>query len=468
MRQVSVGSTQGMYPEPDGGGVYSYSYGAGRGGAWAAPGRGRGKGIGKGARGKGVDIDACGTTVASCDTEKLACFEPCAEDDRPPQRMTLVGDGRGDYIQETNYKFVGAGAGQFIGDIGETAPRKKINTSNCLVAAGGFCCAVVFMALVFVCLPSTSIAPPGQEQIPGGTMLSYNCQEDYASWQEKWPEGKKTWCCQHSGMACEMADAAATVHTMDQEFASSESTSAPSSFGQDADFTPKPAFPSTAAQTTTAAATSSQAGQAAAAQPPAAGVSQQPPMGDPSQQPGLLPVQSAAAPAAAAPAAAEVPPPSLRFPPPTPQAAAVATSPPEVDPPLHYACKIDADNGPDEWSQEQKVWCCQHTGKGCSPTMALSFNCSAALQSWRKEWSEAKKAWCCQNKHLGCPVPEAKALTDQPASAAPAAAAIATVVNPLQPASQPFAGFQAEALAEHPAAPLPVASVRKLRAALPP
>lgn len=188
-------SCQGMAPQ--GGGVYSYSMPANAGGAWTR------KGLGKGT-GDRLNVTACSQDVASCDASDARCFEPCTEE-KEMQGMSFVGDGHGDYIQETNYRFVGKGAGQYVGE----GKRKILNLGSCTLACGGLCCAALAMVLIM------QLPLPGGSDQPGDSSDSkldplnddattYNCQQGYASWQAEWPAGKKSWCCIHQGMACEI------------------------------------------------------------------------------------------------------------------------------------------------------------------------------------------------------------------------------------------------------------------------
>lgn len=180
----------------------SYRAGEGRTAAsgWGMPGRGRGKGIGRGGRGAGgVDFTACGHDVVSCDPNDdsaARCLERCANEEDSALPMSFVGDGKGDYIQEIVYRFVGAGDGAFV----DETPRKRIDTSYCAVAAAGVGCAVVLVAAILVCLPPIPMEPAGQIW---PSDISYNCQLDYAMWEQNWPTGKKSWCCMHTGLACE-------------------------------------------------------------------------------------------------------------------------------------------------------------------------------------------------------------------------------------------------------------------------
>merc|ERR1712194_166730 len=136
------------------------------------------------------------------DAASGGCTDACGDGIDPS--MHFVGDGRGDYIQETSYKFVGNGAGQF--DMGLRG-RRRVIFSYCAVACAGFCCAVIFMALLFLCLPDGLNTLRGEVGDGGDQEPSrkYNCFKDYVRWQEAWPKEKKVWCCANMKVACDSA-----------------------------------------------------------------------------------------------------------------------------------------------------------------------------------------------------------------------------------------------------------------------
>jgi len=67
-----------------------------------------------------------------------------------------------------------------------------------------------------------------------------------------------------------------------------------------------------------------------------------------------------------------------------------------------FDCKANVSNWRDVWSLRKKVWCCQHAGKGCLTTSSPSFDCSEDSSNWYAVWSVPKKVWCCQHENLGC------------------------------------------------------------------
>mmetsp|Transcript_2644 Transcript_2644/g.7628 ORF Transcript_2644/g.7628 Transcript_2644/m.7628 type:complete len:643 (-) Transcript_2644:70-1998(-) len=88
---------------------------------------------------------------------------------------------------------------------------------------------------------------------------------------------------------------------------------------------------------------------------------------------------------------------------------------PVVDGPSLYHCSVGA---PSLWTEAQKAWCCAHKQLGCeaidgatsgsiSPPLAKPtgegaiFLCEAN-PDWENSWSFEKKDWCCTNMNVGC------------------------------------------------------------------
>merc|ERR1719331_1874103 len=101
-----MGGAGGMYGGGGGG------YGAGAGGVY---GGGAGGGF-AGARGGGGNACACGVAPGE---ECTACGVGCGGGGPGSGAMSYVGSGQGEYIQETTYKYIGAG-----GDFDVVRPRR--------------------------------------------------------------------------------------------------------------------------------------------------------------------------------------------------------------------------------------------------------------------------------------------------------------------------------------------------------
>merc|ERR1719254_76391 len=92
---------------------------------------GAGVGIGGGM------VGGSGGSMAAC-----ACEVPAG-----PAVMTFVGGGSGDFIQETNYKYVGFGAGEFA------AVTPKRTNYMCFVI-GGVVLVVAIVVAVLLLMPT--------------------------------------------------------------------------------------------------------------------------------------------------------------------------------------------------------------------------------------------------------------------------------------------------------------------------
>merc|ERR1719229_1754715 len=106
-----------------------------------------------------------------------------------PAMMSYVGGGCGDYTQETTYKYVGLGAGEF----GMVAP-KTINYT-CIFIGGGLAVLVLVLVLVLLLIPG-----PTTTTTPLTTALPYNCNT--FDNPDMWSLAKKTYCCANGGKGC--------------------------------------------------------------------------------------------------------------------------------------------------------------------------------------------------------------------------------------------------------------------------
>lgn len=127
--------------------------GQSRSGAWGASGTGQG----------GSSFTG-GTSLAGC----------C--NDESPDMMSFVGAGRGEFIQETSYKYVGSGAGEY-----HVVKRDY----TCAVGVG-FCCAgVILLLLLAHSLPL---------EAAGGQTPLVDCNALVAE-QASWTKEQQAQCC---------------------------------------------------------------------------------------------------------------------------------------------------------------------------------------------------------------------------------------------------------------------------------
>eukprot|EP00443_Scrippsiella_acuminata_P072798 CAMPEP_0115515080 /NCGR_PEP_ID=MMETSP0271-20121206/76019_1 /TAXON_ID=71861 /ORGANISM="Scrippsiella trochoidea, Strain CCMP3099" /LENGTH=209 /DNA_ID=CAMNT_0002945615 /DNA_START=1 /DNA_END=625 /DNA_ORIENTATION=- len=161
---------------------------------------------GGGAMGGAAGGSFGGAGVAGGGCSMAACG---IEEEEGPTVMAYVGGGCGDYVQETTYKFVGCGAGEF-----ELMSQKKANYT-CLYCGG----CVGLVGLILVLLLIFAPGPVSSTTTPLTTMLPYDCAAGLPNWKAGWSIAKKVWCCQNAGKGCEPpphaapdATAAATAH----------------------------------------------------------------------------------------------------------------------------------------------------------------------------------------------------------------------------------------------------------------
>merc|ERR1740121_3250191 len=126
----------------------------------------------------GGGAGSCSAGMAACGCE-TAAGAPV---------LSYVGSGCGDYIQETTYRYVGCGAGEF-----EVVTPKK--TNYCFFIAGGVGVLVLVVIVVLLLLPqpTTTTTTPG---------LPYDCDAGLANAQRGWSISKKSWCCTHARKGC--------------------------------------------------------------------------------------------------------------------------------------------------------------------------------------------------------------------------------------------------------------------------
>lgn len=156
---------------------------------------------------------------------------PCGQCNGGDGYMSYVGDGGGDWIEETTYKYVGNGLGDF--DVGEGPRHEHGHRRNwcCIVGVGLSLVAaavVVMLALMGPDVATTTMSPEGAPAADGrGVTLAagaeaavettasstsvqpeddndvqYDCQAGFAIWQTIWSADKKDWCCKAVGRGC--------------------------------------------------------------------------------------------------------------------------------------------------------------------------------------------------------------------------------------------------------------------------
>merc|ERR1719379_1667785 len=166
-----------------GGGRVGGMYGGGAGG-FGAGGAGAG-GMYGGAAGGGYGAarsgSACACGVAPGE-ECTACGVGCGGGGPGSGAMSYVGTGQGEYIQETTYKYIGAG-----GDFDTVRPRRDF---TCLITTG--CLLGLLLLIPLLCWLLTGVA----------STLPYDCDAGFSMWETAWSEAQQDFCCSTMGRGC--------------------------------------------------------------------------------------------------------------------------------------------------------------------------------------------------------------------------------------------------------------------------
>merc|ERR1719384_13971 len=268
--------------------------------------------------------------------------------------MSYVGTGQGAYIQETTYKYVGAG-----GDFDVMRPRRDF---TCIITS---CCLLPLLLLLLWWLLSGLFT----------TSLPFDCTQGVANWKMLWSDEQQQYCCMTTGVGCSTTAFPATTPT--------------------APPTPPPTPPMTPPRPL----------------PPRPLPPRPVPRGDPfncavdsedlwaaDKRAWCCRVHHKGCPPTAPPAIV------IPQPPPVMPVMPVAPARP-ADP---YNCADGYANWQVGWSVGKKAWCCKVHGKGCPgqigcATTSKPYDCVAGYANWMAGWSVGKKAWCCKNEGKGCP-----------------------------------------------------------------
>jgi len=132
---------------------------------------------------------AAGGAAVGGGSQAVACGCDC-DGDAGAATLAYVGSGHGDYIEETTYRYVGAGSGNF-----EVVQGKSSSLRLYVGVSVGI--ALLVLILVLFLLPS----PPTTTTTPG-TSLPYDCMAGFQNWQKGWSISKKAWCCTHQQKGC--------------------------------------------------------------------------------------------------------------------------------------------------------------------------------------------------------------------------------------------------------------------------
>jgi len=292
--------------------------------------------------------------------------------------LSYVGAGGGSYRQDTTYKFVGDGAGEF--DLVNVPSRCKCNMWVCCCTGTAAFLLLCFASLLALGTETTtssnySFSDSTTEKTPqlaDEKAVLYDCDAGYTNWQHGWSLGKKAWCCDHASRGCPPKT---TKEPYNCKVHGDPKGASRWSFSQKAFCCAHhhTGCPTTAAPTPK-------------------------PAPDPNCAVGAQSTWTlnkkvwccthhlVGCPATSGP---QVP------------------APVPATPALPYDCNAGFDNWEAGWSISKKTWCCSHGGRGCaaSPTTTTpcEYNCDEGYSNWARGWSEGKKAFCCSTRGLACP-----------------------------------------------------------------
>merc|ERR1719384_267376 len=150
-----------------GGGSFGGSYGGSMGGGMYGDRRGDACCDEGGAGGRSDGCSACGVGCGGSGAGNGA--------------LAYVGQGQGEYIQETTYKYVGQG--------GDFNPGRKRDYTCAL----GSCCLLLCLIPCLLWLLSS---------LMDTTTLPFDCDEGFSNWQTMWPQAKMEYCCSATGRGC--------------------------------------------------------------------------------------------------------------------------------------------------------------------------------------------------------------------------------------------------------------------------
>jgi len=304
------------------GGAYGGSYGAGRTGGIVVSGDN-----GTCCVAQGEDCTACGVGCGNGGQGALA----------------YVGTGRGDYIQETTYRYVGCG-----GDFAR--PRRDF---TCLITT---CCLLSLLLLIPLLLWLCSVTP---------TSLPFDCDMGFAQWEEAWSPAQQRFCCATMGRGC--------------------TTALPNTTPPPPPPTPFPTSPPTPPPTPLTTQPTTPHGPVdpfnCAVDPENTWA--------PDKKEWCCRIHHLGCPQPIIPI---IPVPQPTAPPADPYNCADGFA----------NWQAGWSVGKKEWCCRVHGKGCNNQGGGCV-TSSKPYDCNAGFANWMAGWSVAKKAWCCSNEGKGCP-----------------------------------------------------------------
>lgn len=350
------------------------------------------------------------------DSARAACFTNCTGGpqrsspgtpaDAPPAGgrdplMNYAGPGQGDYVQETTYRYVGNGAGEF-----DFIPKRATKAS---VYVLGFLLIAAIIGAAYMLVPASGIGKvmSARSGAVGSIKPPFDC---FGGESAEWDGAKKAWCCHAVGAGCHPA-------TDDTGRADRPGNGGVRHHSA-------PAQP-TAAEPRTTPTAPAQPVPAVPAVPPLPPVLAIPPVVLPhfDCDQGLGNWQAAWSVPRKDWCCAHMA-----------RGCTVAGQAPQL--PAHqvdYDCGDGFTTWRASWPTAKQLWCCAHEGRGCgggapgaaggsaasfagvaSPTASMPFDCNAGFSRWELGWSTPKKNWCCAHGGHGCTRPPPMPTTSAP------------------------------------------------------
>mmetsp|Transcript_73917 Transcript_73917/g.190763 ORF Transcript_73917/g.190763 Transcript_73917/m.190763 type:complete len:192 (+) Transcript_73917:143-718(+) len=151
----------------------------------------------------------CSSSPSSCNSLSI-----CGLGKNPAgaSKIGFVGSGKGEYIQERSYQYVGPGQGAFTAPTqppSNLADEPTAATNWCLFIAGFLCFLAVVFLIVLVLVPGPEAPTTSlRGTVAEPTAATHNCEVGTANWQQVWSEEKKEFCCHNVGRGCPLPSAA--------------------------------------------------------------------------------------------------------------------------------------------------------------------------------------------------------------------------------------------------------------------
>merc|ERR1712050_503813 len=128
------------------------------------------------AGGRGAAGGDCGACGVGPGEDCTACGVGCSGGGQGA--LSYVGNGQGDYVQETTYKYVGIG-----GDFGR--PKRDF---TCIITS--LCLLSLLLLIPLLCWLVSGSSPP------------YDCEAGFVTAETSWSQAQKDFCCAAVGRDC--------------------------------------------------------------------------------------------------------------------------------------------------------------------------------------------------------------------------------------------------------------------------